>query len=304
MKKKVLITGLGYIGYEICHLLSTSIYDITVIDNQFYPDRVAWIVTKGIKFYQRDLFDLEDLLQDVDILIHTAGITSVPQTEKDSNPIIDEAIKKTGTLATRQIIGQINKKCKIIFLSTHVVFEGLTEQKFDLSEKYSVWPKLAYSTSKIASELDLFDNDKDFIILRLGSVFGYNDAIRWKIVANLFSKMAALDQKITAFGLCSIKPLVGISDCARAIIWLMESDYNRQIFNIVSENRTVNDIVDICEKYVPKLDIERKKDEIPSLGYSLSNKKILSTGFQFKQTLEEEIHTMIDTWKNNYTLIF
>ena len=51
------------------------------------------------------------------------------------------------------------------------------------------------------------------------------------------------------------------------------------------------------------------KDEIPNLGYTLSNKKLLKTGFRFLYNLEESIKDMIEKWKfvenkNNLEHIF
>ena len=37
-------------------------------------------------------------------------------------------------------------------------------------------------------------------------------------------------------------------------------------------------------------------DEIPNLGFSLSNKKLLKTGFEFLYNLEESIKEMILKW--------
>ena len=37
-------------------------------------------------------------------------------------------------------------------------------------------------------------------------------------------------------------------------------------------------------------------DEIPNLGFSLSNKKIINTGFKFLYGLEESIKEMISKW--------
>ena len=44
-------------------------------------------------------------------------------------------------------------------------------------------------------------------------------------------------------------------------------------------------------------------DDIPNLGFSLSNKKILKTGFKFLHRLEESIEEMIIKWsKQNLDL--
>ena len=52
----------------------------------------------------------------------------------------------------------------------------------------------------------------------------------------------------------------------------------------------------ICKKIKPDLNIISTNDEIPNLGYTLSNKKLLSTGFKFLYNLEDSIQEMINNW--------
>ena len=46
----------------------------------------------------------------------------------------------------------------------------------------------------------------------------------------------------------------------------------------------------------PKIELRETNDEIPNLGFSLSNKKILNTGFKFLYNLEECLKEMINKW--------
>jgi UDP-glucose 4-epimerase len=58
--KKFLVTGcLGYIGTEICELLSDLSwkYDIHGIDNKFFSSRVPRLRIKNIKYDQIDILD-------------------------------------------------------------------------------------------------------------------------------------------------------------------------------------------------------------------------------------------------------
>ena len=44
-------------------------------------------------------------------------------------------------------------------------------------------------------------------------------------------------------------------------------------------NMNVKEVAEICKKYNPKVTLRETNDEIPNLGFSLSNEKILKTGF-------------------------
>ena len=84
----------------------------------------------------------------------------------------------------------ISNECKLIFPSTHVVYEGIKEIKTDIKENENLNPVLSYSTSKAINEDQLKKSGKNFIILRLGSVYGYStDSMRIDIMPNLFSKI-------------------------------------------------------------------------------------------------------------------
>ena len=48
---------------------------------------------------------------------------------------------------------------------------------------------------------------------------------------------------------------------------------NNEIFNLVKETVTVKEVAEICKKYNPKITLRETNDEVPNLGFSLSNKK-------------------------------
>ena len=61
-------------------------------------------------------------------------------------------------------------------------------------------PVLEYSKGKAQSEKDLIESGKNYVILRLGSVYGKSyDSTRLNIMPNLFSKIAAGDGEIKLF---------------------------------------------------------------------------------------------------------
>ena len=131
MKKKIIITGaLGYIGTELCKLYSGESWDreIVAIDNRFISERVSQLNDWGIKFIQGDILDKKFIskeINDANIIHHLAGVTDVAYVKKDSNNERDEKIKKIAVEGTSNILESIPNDCKIIFPSTHVIFEGL-----------------------------------------------------------------------------------------------------------------------------------------------------------------------------------
>ena len=191
MKKKIVITGgLGYIGTELCKLYSgvSWHHKITVIDNRFVSERVSQIRNWNMEFIQGDILD-KNLIQkhckNADVVHHLAGITDVPRIKSESSSAQDEKIKEVAEKGTQNILDVINNKCKIIFPSTHVVFEGVDKVRNNINENETTKPVLSYSSSKAVNEDQLKNSGKNYVILRLGSVYGYStDTMRLDIMTN------------------------------------------------------------------------------------------------------------------------
>ena len=305
MKKKIIITGgLGYIGTELCKIYSgvSWHHDITVIDNRFISERVNQIRNWNMEFIQGDILDsnlVKKYFKDADVVHHLAGVTNVPRTKSESSEVHDKKIKEVGEKGTQNILDVISDNCKIIFPSTHVVYEGIDDVKTDIKEEEVTKPVLSYSTSKAINEDQLKKSGKNFIILRLGSVYGYStDSMRVDIMPNLFSKITSQNGTLKLFaGGRQIKSLVPLIDVARCFKFMEEkTNINSEIFNLTKDTLTVREVAEICKKYNPKITLKETNDEVPNLGFSLSNKKLLNTGFKFLYNLDQNIKEMIQKW--------
>jgi len=305
MKKKIIISGgLGYIGTELCKLYSgvSWNHDIVVIDNRFISERVNQLRNWNMEFIHGSILDkslINKHLKNADVVHHLAGVTDVPRTKSEATNLQDQKIRQVGVEGTQNILNAISDKCKIIFPSTHVVFEGINEVKSDINEEETTRPVLSYSTSKAINETQLKDSGKNFIILRLGSVYGYStDTMRLDIMTNFFSKTASQNGTLKLFaGGRQIKSLVPLIDVARCFKFMEENEkIKSEIFNLTKDTVTVKKVAEICKKYNSKINLQETNDEIPNLGFSLSNTKLLKTGFKFLYNLDQSIKEMIQKW--------
>ena len=190
----------------------------------------------------RDKDRLKFALKDVDIVHHLAGITDVPRTKSESTDEKDNKIKLVGEKGTKNILNAISNKCKIIFPSTHVVYEGIDEVRDNIDESEKTKPVLSYSSSKAINEKQLKDSGKNYIILRLGSVYGYsNDTARIDIMPNLFSKIASQNGTLKLFsGGRQLKSLVPLIDVARCFKFMEErEDLSSETYNLIKDTLTV-----------------------------------------------------------------
>jgi len=305
MTKKIVITGgIGYIGTELCKIYSGISWnnEILVIDNRFISERVNQLRNWGIDFIHGDILD-KDLInkhfKDADIVHHLAGVTDVPRIKSESSDDKDAKITLVAEKGTQNILDVIKADCKIIFPSTHVVYEGIEKIKNNILEEELTKPVLSYACSKAINEKQLKNSGKNYIILRLGSVYGYStDTARIDIMPNLFSKIASQNGTLKLFaGGKQIKSLVPLIDVARCFKYMEErEDISSEIFNLTKDTVTVKEVAEICKKYNPKISLKETNDEIPNLGFSLSNNKVLKKGFKFLYNLDESIKEMIYKW--------
>ena len=303
--KNILITGgLGYIGTELCKIYSgySRSYNITVIDNKFSSSRVNQLIEWNINFIQSDILDknkIKNIVENADIIHHLAGITLVPKVRKESNPDYERKIKEIAIEGTKNILKLSKKDVKIIFPSTHVVFEGIKKIKKNISENEKTFPVLSYASSKNQNENQLKLSKKNYIILRLGTVYGYSgDNTRMDIMPNLFAQKASQNSEIKLFARGrQLKSLVPLIDVARCFKFMEErDDINFETFNLTKDVVTVKKVGQICKKINPKVKLTYTNDEIPNLGFSLSNNKIKKTGFKFLYDFEQNIREMITKW--------
>ena len=309
MSKIVITGGLGYIGTQLSKLYieDNLNHEVHIVDSRFLPERVKELKSWGFKYHQADILDKEffqDILSDADIVYHLAGVTDVAYVKSEANDEQDNKIKTVGIDGTNNIIQSVGKNTKLIFPSTHVVYEGFDETVFELKEDVETCPVLTYSKGKVQSEEDLKKSSINYVVLRLGSVYGYGgDSMRLNIMPNLFSKMTANKQTIKLFGGgVQWKSLVSLLDVARCMRFVAErDDIQRETFHLRNENMTVKDVAAICKDVSPELNVIETDDEIPNKGYTISNEKILDVGFKFKSDIHNDIKNMIDGWSDkNY----
>ena len=304
MSKIVITGGLGYIGTELCKLYSgeTRYTDITVIDKRFVSERVKQLRDWGFNFVQGEILDkdfIKDIVKDADIVFHLAGITDVAYTKLEEKFGQNELIEQVAVEGSKNIIDSVSENCKIMFPSTHVVYEGFENTVYDIDENTPTTPVLTYAKGKDVTEKDLKNSKLNYVILRLASVYGYStDTMRVGIMPNLFSKIASQNGTIKLFsGGVQLKSLVPLVDVARCFKFMAErTDIKRETYHLAQDNLTVKEVAELCKKINPNLNLIETEDAIPNLGYTISNKKLLSTGFEFRYNLEDSLREMIKNW--------
>ncbi len=182
----IITGGCGFIGSHLAeYLLNKDIIEknteIVIIDN-FYSgilENISASVREKVHIINLDIRhpDIEKYIQENDIIIHLAAISSLPECQ--SKPVEAFDINLNGTINILEIARKKNAK-KIIFASTSAVYENNTN--FPCKETDSINPSLIYSLTKSAAEeicLSYIKNyDLDVRIIRFFNIYGGNQDFR------------------------------------------------------------------------------------------------------------------------------
>jgi len=304
MSKHILVTGaLGHIGSKLIHSIKPGDFEeVQMIDN-LSTQRYASLFSlpKGVKFrfIEDDILkvDMTALTKNIDAVIHLAAITDasssferyeeVEQVNYEGTKRIAEACIKTGT--------------KLLFPSTTSVYGSQSEVVDEACSLEELKPQSPYAEYKLKSEQMLQKmgekQDLKFVTCRFGTIFGTSIGMRFHTAVNKFCWQAWLGQPLTVWktAMDQKRPYLGVIDAVRAIKLIVENNcFDGEIYNVVSNNKTVRDIIDsICE-IIPKIEVELVDTEIMNqLSYEVLADKIGHIGFEHNDSIDVGIRETI-----------
>ena len=280
---KLLVTGgLGHIGSHILQNVNKikKIKKLYIIDN-FLSNRVNSLYKLKKKkakifFIKKDLSTKDSLknFTKVDIVLNLASITGA---EKSLS------IKKEFYRNNIGIFNNVVKYCKknsakLIHISSTSVY-GRQNKKVDENCAH-LKPQTPYAKIKLVEENILKKNSKKikFVTFRFATIAGVSKGMRFHTAVNKFCWQAVMGQPLTIWktAMDQKRPYLGVNDTVRAIKYIIEKDlFDGEIYNVVSSNNTVRNIVDsICET-IPDVKVELVESEIMNqLSYHVFSDKI------------------------------
>ena len=302
--KKILITGgLGHIGSKLLEsLFNESSYKIIIIDNlltQRYSSLYYFKNKRNFEFYDFSILDkrIENLFKKVDVVIHLAAIVDAANSFDNAKDV-----KKINYTGAKKIINYCSKyNCKLIFPSTTSVYgtqKKIVDENCSMKDLKCQSP---YAEYKLKTEVYLkkYSQKKkiNFVILRLGTVFGTSIGMRFQTAVNKFCWHATLNQPITIWktALYQKRPYLGLNDAIQCFKYIIKKNlFNNTIYNVVSSNNTVYEIINYIKYYKKHIKIKFIKNKIMNqLSYEVESKKIEKEGFVCKDDIKEGIKDTI-----------
>ena len=138
------------------------------------------------------------------------------------------------------------------------------------------------------------------IVLRCGTIFGTSIGIRFHTAINKFCYLASLNKPLTVWdtALNSRRPYLGLNDCIRAFEFLEKNGKSGEVYNVVTNNFSMQDVIETLKEFIPDLKIEITKSPIINQKpYHAANEKIKSLGFEFKDELRNDVKETISLFR-------
>ena len=297
----ILITGgFGHLGSILIEKLinNKKIKKIFVIDN-FLTQRFCSFIKikkKKIIFFDEDInkFSFTKIKTKIDYIIHLAAITNA---EKSVGK--EKEIKKNNLNGTKKIVNFCkDKKIHLIFASSTSVYGDQSKiiNSQNNQNKNIINPQSPYAECKIFEENYIRKKLKKFTILRLGTICGISTGIRFHTAINKFSYQAALSKPITVWKKLYTKkrPYLVLSDFVRLVEFILVKKKIIGIFDAVSENHSVINIIKMIKIYKKNLKIKFVNTKILNQkSYIVIPDYLINIGFKFKGKVKNEIKKTI-----------
>ena len=126
--------------------------------------------------------------------------------------------------------------------------------------------------------------------------------MRFHTAVNKFCWQAVMQQPITVWRTAydQKRPYLDLKDASNAFIHVIKNNiFDGEIYNVLTLNATVKQIVDSIKEFVPLLRIDFVDSKIMNqLSYEVSCEKFIKSGFQFKGNLNEGVSDTIKLLMN------
>ena len=304
----LLITGCcGHIG----SYLADNIHKIKKIKKTILVDNIKsnrfcslFNLSKNnkLKFYLRDVNKKNSLndFKNINYVIHCASMTNA---EKSFGK--EKEMYKNNIDCLKNVIQFCKKNnSKLIHLSSTSVYGKQTDLVDENCEEKYLKPQSPYADIKLIEEKMLKKNSHKlkYNTFRFGTIAGVSKGIRFHTAVNKFCLNASINENIFVYktALNQYRPYLSLDDAFKVFKFCIEKDfYKNEIFNALSGNYTVNQILKKIRKYKKNIRVKLVKSAIMNqLSYHVSSKKLESNGLYLKSNIENDIKQTLKLLSN------
>ena len=304
----LLITGgCGHIG----SYLAENIYKIKKIKKTFIVDNFKTTQISSLfnthkknnlSFYIKDLTKKDTLNQfkKIDYVIHLASMTNAAGSFK-----VKKEMYRNNIMCMKNIIDYcLKNKSKLIHISSTSVYGKQTNLVDETCEKKYLKPQSPYADIKLIEEnmLKKLKNKIKYTTFRFGTISGVSKGMRFHTAVNRFCLDASLNNNINVYktALNQFRPYLSLNDAFKVFKFTIEKDFfKNDIYNALSENCTVMDILNKIRKYKKKIKIKFVSSPIMNqLSYHVDKRKLSNEGLFLDRKIEIDIKNTLKLLNN------
>ena len=298
---KIIITGaIGHIGSYVVRDLASQFPGaaIVLIDNmmtQRFSSLFNLPVTGNYQFIEGDVtaMNLLPVMDNADVVIHLAAITDAAGSFDKAAQL--EANNYIATLKVAEACFQTGTR--FIGLSSTSVYGTQNEVVDEACSPDELKPQSPYAVTKLKEEelITSLCKGKGLkgVSCRFGTIFGASPGMRFHTAVNKFCWQAVMKQPITVWRTAydQKRPYLDLVDAARAFSFIIRNDiFDGEIYNVLTQNSTVRQIVETIKEFVPDLEISFVDNQIMNqLSYEVSCQKFINKGFSFSGDLHRAV---------------
>jgi dTDP-glucose 4,6-dehydratase len=313
--KIVYVTGcLGFIGSYVTRLCLKRGWQVRGIDKCTYAANTELLNEfneyPNFTFENKDINDLEFLF-DCDYIINTAAETHVGNSIIKSEDFLHSNINGVENLLNiiRHSRTESNKMPVFFHFSTDEVYGDINlgnHKEHDILK-----PSNPYSATKACADMLILawarTYNIPYVILRPTNNYGEGQYVE-KLIPKC-CKYVQLGRKLPLHnkGL-SVRTWLHVKDTANAVIKIIESRIENEIFNVSSHFELKN--IEVCDKIID-IHFPDAKDKSQfydfsyqrpgeDLRYSLNDEKLRSLGWKEEAIFEEEIVEIAKYYRNRF----
>ena len=305
---KILITGAcGHIGsYFVENLYKIKKVKKAILIDNLKSNRFNSLFNTNkknkVEFYLKDLNNIRSLDQfkGISIVFHFASMTNAEKSFGKEKEMFSNNLN-----CLKTVIKFCQKtNAKLVHLSSTSVYGKQTDLVDETCEKKYLKPQSPYAKIKIMEENILKKNTKSikYNTFRFGTIAGVSRGIRFHTAVNSFCLNAGIGEKIKVYktALHQYRPYLSLEDAFKLFKFCIDKNFfENDIYNVVSNNFTVNQIINKIKKLKKNIKISYVNSAIMNqLSYHVDKKKLSNRGLFLNSNLDRDVADTLNLFKN------
>jgi nucleoside-diphosphate-sugar epimerase len=167
-------------------------------------------------------------------------------------------------------------------------------------------PQSPYADVKLLEEKYLKKQNKKlkYISLRLGTITGISKGMRFHTAVNKFCYKTVLREQVPIWNnaMDQYRPYLSLRDAMKTLIYIVNNNlFNGKIYNVLTKNYTVRQILKMIENNNFKIKIKKTKSPILNQNsYKVSDDKIRKFKINFDKDIKRYIKETLELIKSLY----